>query len=263
VEEGEIGLLLRQRRNEVAECGNNGLADAPPVTVADTEQHGIANQPTIVGAVTAETEHGFGKNEADIVLQPLAQPVAPVIIAIGVARPSADPHRSLVAQLDRSGRNIIRPEIESAAAGEVKAGVMPVTGQNAVFNRAAVKRETEVRATVIERVDAILIVHDEQWAGVGHAFGPNEMRLVKAAVPQLLNELRPDAVTLVDAFDIPDRVLCSTIGSYDGNVYERLFEAAKKSPLNQRDPFDGYEEILRPRLDVDILKHGNQPQSKL
>jgi hypothetical protein len=38
--------------------------------VADIEQHGIANQPTIVGAVTAETEHGFGKNEADIVPQP-------------------------------------------------------------------------------------------------------------------------------------------------------------------------------------------------
>jgi hypothetical protein len=129
--------------------------------VADTEQHGIANQPTIVGPVTAETEHSLGEDKTDIVLQPLAQPVAPVIIAIGVARPSADPHPSVVAQIDPSGRNIIRPEIESAAAGEVKAGMMPVTGQDAVFDRAAVKRETEVRATVIEREDAILIVRDE------------------------------------------------------------------------------------------------------
>jgi len=161
VEEGEIGLLLPQRRNEVAECGNNGLADAPPVTVADTEQHGIANQPTIIRLVTAETEHSFGKNEADIVLQPLAQPVAPVIIAIGVARPSADPHRSVVAQLDHGGRDIVRPEIEGPAAGQIKAGMMPVAGQNPILYRAAVKRETEVRATVIERVDATLIVHDE------------------------------------------------------------------------------------------------------
>src|ERR1700730_2676824 len=62
VEEGEIGLLLRQGRYEVAECSDNGLADAPPVTVADTEQHGIANQPTIVGPVTAETEHSLGED---------------------------------------------------------------------------------------------------------------------------------------------------------------------------------------------------------
>src|SRR6267142_5492980 len=53
--------------------------------------------------------------------------------------------------------------------------MMPVAGQDAVFDRAAVKRETKMRATVIEREDAILIVHDEQWAGPatedGHAPG--------------------------------------------------------------------------------------------
>src|SRR6266478_3857740 len=94
VEEREIGLLLRQGRNEVAECGNNGLADAPPVTVTDTELHDIANQRPIIRLVAAEAEHGFGEDEADIVLQPLAQPVAPVMIAIGVTRPSGTPDRS-------------------------------------------------------------------------------------------------------------------------------------------------------------------------
>ena len=53
--------------------------------------------------------------------------------------------------------------------------MMPVAGQNAIFDRAAVERETEVRATVIEREDAIPVVHDEQWAGPamedGHALG--------------------------------------------------------------------------------------------
>jgi len=44
---------------------------------------------------------------------------------------------------------------------------------------------------------------------------------------------RPDAVALVDAFDFPDLQLASALGSYDGNVYERLFEAAKKSKVNQ------------------------------
>ncbi len=36
----------------------------------------------------------------------------------------------------------------------------------------------------------------------------------------LLQDLRADMVALVDAFDIPDRVLNSTIGRADGNVYE-------------------------------------------
>lgn len=48
-----------------------------------------------------------------------------------------------------------------------------------------------------------------------------------------LAAIRPNAVGIVDSFDIPDMVLGSALGAYDGNVYERLFEEAKKSPLNQ------------------------------
>ena len=41
-----------------------------------------------------------------------------------------------------------------------------------------------------------------------------------------MNDLRPDIICLVDAFDIHDSVLASTIGRKDGNVYEALFKAA-------------------------------------
>jgi len=50
---------------------------------------------------------------------------------------------------------------------------------------------------------------------------------------ELLKELRPNAVALVDAFDYPDRLLNSCLGRYDGNVYEALYEYAKDSTLNQ------------------------------
>jgi acyl-CoA oxidase len=112
---------------------------------------------------------------------------------------------------------------------------------------------------VLSRVCALFAlsnIQDDQWAGFG-VVGVEMMRLVRTAVAQLLDELRPDAVSLVDAFDIPDRVLNSTIGMHDGNVYEALYEAAKKSNLNDRDPFDGYSEVLRPRLDIELLKLGN------
>lgn len=56
---------------------------------------------------------------------------------------------------------------------------------------------------------------------------------LQARLENLLTKLRPNAISLVDGFDIPDIVLNSALGSYDGNVYERIFEEAKKSPLNQ------------------------------
>lgn len=48
----------------------------------------------------------------------------------------------------------------------------------------------------------------------------------------LLSELRPNAVALVDSFDYRDEMLNSVLGRYDGNVYEHMFEWAKRSPLN-------------------------------
>lgn len=55
---------------------------------------------------------------------------------------------------------------------------------------------------------------------------------VSAHIKELLTRLRPNAVALVDAFDLNDRKLNSVLGRYDGNVYEHLFEWARHSPLN-------------------------------
>ena len=45
--------------------------------------------------------------------------------------------------------------------------------------------------------------------------------------------IRREAVPLVDAFDIPDAVLNSALGRYDGDVYTDLYERALKSPRNK------------------------------
>ena len=100
---------------------------------------------------------------------------------------------------------------------------------------------------------------DNNW---GNVIERDQFRLINETVSTLLSEIRVDAVTLVDCFDYPDAVLKSTIGRYDGNVYEALFDAAQKSILNRTDPFDGYEETLKPHLNKDLLKYGNKPISK-
>ena len=69
-----------------------------------------------------------------------------------------------IAHLDRTNWRVVGPQIESAATFEVKAGVMPMTGQNAVLDAATLEWKAHVRATVVEREDATAVVHDEDRA---------------------------------------------------------------------------------------------------
>ncbi|CAK1544436.1 unnamed protein product [Leptosia nina] len=62
----------------------------------------------------------------------------------------------------------------------------------------------------------------------------------------ILVQLRPNAVGLVDAFDIRDDMLQSTLGAYDGRVYERLMEEALKSPLNAEPVNHTFHKYLKP-----------------
>ena len=100
---------------------------------------------------------------------------------------------------------------------------------------------------------------DDNWGGI---LENNQFEMVKEAINILLVQIRPDAVSIVDSFDISDNVLNSTIGRYDGNVYEALVEAANKSEMNKVDPFEGYEDSLRPHLDLEFLKKGNKLDGK-
>ncbi|KAJ8019133.1 Peroxisomal acyl-coenzyme A oxidase 1 [Holothuria leucospilota] len=54
----------------------------------------------------------------------------------------------------------------------------------------------------------------------------NQVDLVSKQLINLLAVIRPNAVSLVDAFDIHDDKLGSVLGRYDGNVYENLYKWA-------------------------------------
>lgn len=60
-----------------------------------------------------------------------------------------------------------------------------------------------------------------------------ELEALDAKILETMAELRPHAVKLVDAWAIPDWLLDSALGRYDGRVYEDLFDRAhRKNPLN-------------------------------
>ncbi|KYO31180.1 peroxisomal acyl-coenzyme A oxidase 1 isoform X2 [Alligator mississippiensis] len=65
-------------------------------------------------------------------------------------------------------------------------------------------------------------------------------------VKDLLAIIRPNAVALVDSFDFHDSHLGSVLGRYDGNIYENMFEWAKKSPLNKTEVHESFHKHLKP-----------------
>ncbi|QKX63260.1 uncharacterized protein TRUGW13939_10429 [Talaromyces rugulosus] len=68
------------------------------------------------------------------------------------------------------------------------------------------------------------------------------------AVLALLDDIRPHAVSLVDAWKIPDWVLDSSLGRSDGKVYEDLFHrASQQNPVNDLvfDPYPWNEGALK------------------
>lgn len=73
-----------------------------------------------------------------------------------------------------------------------------------------------------------------------------DVQELQAKLEVVLAKIRPNAVGIVDGFDIPDGILCSALGAYDGNVYERLFAEAQKSPLNQEPVNQSFHLYLKP-----------------
>ncbi|KDN42878.1 putative acyl-CoA oxidase [Tilletiaria anomala UBC 951] len=59
-----------------------------------------------------------------------------------------------------------------------------------------------------------------------------QAHIVSNKVQELLAEVRPQAVPLVDAFALPDFLLNSSLGRADGMAYEALFDFAVREPIN-------------------------------
>ncbi|XP_013101978.2 probable peroxisomal acyl-coenzyme A oxidase 1 [Stomoxys calcitrans] len=84
----------------------------------------------------------------------------------------------------------------------------------------------------------------------------DDIASLQTRLEEVLKKLRPDAVAITDGFDFEDKVLSSALGCYDGNVYERLFQAALKHPLNKKPVADFYELHLKPFMRENAAKAG-------
>ena len=83
---------------------------------------------------------------------------------------------------------------------------------------------------------------------LSHFATPTQAELIHAAVRSAVATVRPDAVALVDAFDLTDYYLNSALGRSDGRVYETLYDWAQQSPLNRSQVAPGYIESIAPLI---------------
>ncbi|KAF1353949.1 acyl-CoA dehydrogenase/oxidase C-terminal [Delphinella strobiligena] len=92
--------------------------------------------------------------------------------------------------------------------------------------------------TLMHKLFRLYALHTlEQEASEFYTSGAVTVRQIQlartSAVMKLLSEIRPHAVRLVDAWDFPDWQLDSSLGRYDGKVYEDMFHRASElNPLN-------------------------------
>lgn len=77
---------------------------------------------------------------------------------------------------------------------------------------------------------------------------PQDVQSLLNRQDSLLAQLRPNAIGLVDSFDVCDEILASPLGAHDGQVYQRLFDETKKSPLNEQPVNESFHKYLKPFL---------------
>src|SRR5215207_3928440 len=154
VEEREISLLFRQHGEKVAERGEDGRADSPAVAVLDGEQRSLPQDRRRGHAGRELSPHALGDHEAKVVGKPVLEPTAPVARGVAMTKRGLDPDLAVVTHLDRTGRDIVGPKIEGAAARQVEARVMPMAGQDAVLDAAAIERKAHMRAAVVKGENA-------------------------------------------------------------------------------------------------------------
>ena len=83
----------------------------------------------------------------------------------------------------------------------------------------------------------------------GYLSGAHAVSL-RALLRQLLQRLRSHALPLIDAFNLPDFIVDSPLGRFDGDVYTAMFEAVKSAPGCQGVP-PYFEKLIRPLTDPD------------
>lgn len=64
------------------------------------------------------------------------------------------------------------------------------------------------------------IIKDGHALGISGHLKPEHFRMIHELVYEEYKTIRPQMLNIIEAFELNDNILNSSIGSYDGNIYE-------------------------------------------
>ncbi|PGG97421.1 hypothetical protein GX51_07332 [Blastomyces parvus] len=115
--------------------------------------------------------------------------------------------------------------------------ILVINFYNAIINDSNTIPSAQTRSTLRDLFRLFALSTMEAEAREFYSCGAVSNEDLDAVTPRvfdLMQRIRPHAVSLVDAWAIPDFLLNSALGRYDGKVYEELFELAhRQNPLNE------------------------------
>jgi acyl-CoA oxidase len=87
----------------------------------------------------------------------------------------------------------------------------------------------------------------------------SQAKLLDQSIAELVSEVRPNAIALVEGFDLCDRFLHSAIGVKADDIYERIYKFAQACPLNRPEYVESVrKETLSQTLNQKYLAAGNK-----
>ncbi|CAN0142500.1 unnamed protein product [Ascophyllum nodosum] len=123
--------------------------------------------------------------------------------------------------------------LERCSAGVEDLAVQSTTA--AISGDCLNRREVMVMATLRD-LFALSMIEENMGDFLEHGLlEPSAATTVRREVRGLCSELRPEAISLTDAWQFTDKYLGSALGRSDGQVYPALMNAAMSEPLNATD----------------------------
>ena len=158
-----LGLLWGSgRAQDVAEpgAGQDGHSRATAIEVPDAKQCTLAKNFKGGHASRQLTLHRLRDGEPEIVCHADFKSLPPVRGGLRVPEFGLHPHLA-AAHFDWTGRHVICPEIERAAARKIEPGMVPVAGQDAVLHASAIEGKPHMRTSVVKGEEATLVFDDQ------------------------------------------------------------------------------------------------------
>ncbi|QDS78091.1 hypothetical protein FKW77_003887 [Venturia effusa] len=113
--------------------------------------------------------------------------------------------------------------------------ILVVNFHEAILSSPLPFRTAETMAHLFQLYSLYTMDTDARSFSTTQAVTPSSLDALSGAILVLMTEkIRPHAVKLVDSWALPDFILDSALGRYDGRVYEDLFDRAhRQNPLNR------------------------------